>query len=245
MRPHQADPLLPAGVPGVCLARRLVAGRGGAGRRSGCAAGPWGGWGSSSSGRSPSAEWRRCWSARSSCQLAPGPCLAMALVLAGGSARPGLAGPGATYRGVGALVATWAGVMGLLVAWFLPGAEPFRLSRAGRRAAGRDLDRDRRPPGGDDVPGAGGHLRPGPDRHRRPRPRGAARRGPPARAGPAPAPARRGRADPRRRAVHLRAGGRGPGLQRQQGAAADLAARRHRRRRSTVGWLTRAASNRS
>lgn len=59
------------------------------------------------------------------------PCLAMAAVLAAGSAcgRLWLA-RGETYRGAGALVATWAGVMGLLVAWALPGAEPFRLSRA-------------------------------------------------------------------------------------------------------------------
>ena len=58
------------------------------------------------------------------------PCLAMAAVLAIGSAcgRVWLA-RGETYRGVGALVATWAGMMGLLVAWALPAGEPFRLSR--------------------------------------------------------------------------------------------------------------------
>ena len=59
-----------------------------------------------------------------------GPLLAMALVLGVGSAlgRVWLA-RGETYRGVGALTATWAGVMGLLVAWTLPSAEPYRLSR--------------------------------------------------------------------------------------------------------------------
>jgi len=66
-----------------------------------------------------------------------GPCLAIALVLAVGSlvGRVWLS-RGATLRGAGALVVTWAGVMGLLVAWALPGAEPFRLSRAvGERLA--------------------------------------------------------------------------------------------------------------
>ena len=59
------------------------------------------------------------------------PCLTMALVLAVGStlARVWLA-RGQTLRGTKALVATWAGVMGLLVAWALPSGEPFRLSRA-------------------------------------------------------------------------------------------------------------------
>ncbi len=58
------------------------------------------------------------------------PCLIMALVLAVGSllGRVWLA-RGETLRGVGSLVVTWAGVMGLLVAWTLPSAEPFRLSR--------------------------------------------------------------------------------------------------------------------
>ena len=60
-----------------------------------------------------------------------GPCLVIALVLAVGSARGRIwLARGATYRGVGALVVTWAGVMGLLVAWAVPIAEPFRLSRA-------------------------------------------------------------------------------------------------------------------
>ena len=59
-----------------------------------------------------------------------GPLLTMALVLGVGSAlgRVWLA-RGETYRGIGALTATWAGVMGLLVAWTLPSAEPYRLSR--------------------------------------------------------------------------------------------------------------------
>ncbi len=59
-----------------------------------------------------------------------GACLAMALVLGGGTlaARVALA-RGETLRGAGTLVATWAGVMGLFVAWFLPNSEPFRLSR--------------------------------------------------------------------------------------------------------------------
>ena len=59
-----------------------------------------------------------------------GACLALALVLAVGSllGRVWLA-RGETTRGAGALVVTWAGVMGLFVAWFLPASEPFRLSR--------------------------------------------------------------------------------------------------------------------
>ena len=58
------------------------------------------------------------------------PCLTMAFVLGVGSllGRVWLA-RGETYRGVGSLAATWAGVLGLLVAWTLPSAEPFRLSR--------------------------------------------------------------------------------------------------------------------
>ena len=59
------------------------------------------------------------------------PCLVMAVVLAVGSAagRVWLA-RGMTYQGASALVVTWAGVMGLLVAWALPSGEPYRLSRA-------------------------------------------------------------------------------------------------------------------
>jgi 4-amino-4-deoxy-L-arabinose transferase-like glycosyltransferase len=59
-----------------------------------------------------------------------GPCLAMALVLAIGSsfARASLA-KGRSMRAARGLVGTWAMVMGLFVAWFLPSAEPFRFSR--------------------------------------------------------------------------------------------------------------------
>src|SRR6185437_8173446 len=58
------------------------------------------------------------------------PCLAMALCLGVGTtlARIRLA-RGATLKAARGLVGTWAAVMGVFVAWFLPAAEPFRFSR--------------------------------------------------------------------------------------------------------------------
>jgi 4-amino-4-deoxy-L-arabinose transferase-like glycosyltransferase len=58
------------------------------------------------------------------------PCLAMVLVLAVGTcfARVLLA-RGDSRKAARRLVITWAVVMGLFVAWFLPSAEPFRFSR--------------------------------------------------------------------------------------------------------------------
>jgi len=66
-----------------------------------------------------------------------GPCLTMAAVLAAGTiwARVRL-GRGESGRGAVGLVATWAAVMGLFVAWLLPAAEPYRLTRlVGERLA--------------------------------------------------------------------------------------------------------------
>ena len=59
-----------------------------------------------------------------------GPCLSMAFGLGIGTclARIRLA-RGDSMKAAQGLVGTWAVVMGLFVAWFLPAAEPFRFSR--------------------------------------------------------------------------------------------------------------------
>ena len=58
------------------------------------------------------------------------PCLAMAACLAGGTVASRLRMEGGDlWKGARGLVGTWAAVMGLFVAWFLPTAEPFRFSR--------------------------------------------------------------------------------------------------------------------
>ena len=66
--------------------------------------------------------------------LLPGPllapCLAIALCLAGGTVTSRLwMEEGEPMKAARGLVGTWAAVMGLFVAWFLPVAEPFRFSR--------------------------------------------------------------------------------------------------------------------
>ncbi len=58
------------------------------------------------------------------------PCLAMALAVAIGTAFARvLLTRGETMKAARGLVGTWAVVMGVFVAWFLPLAEPFRFSR--------------------------------------------------------------------------------------------------------------------
>ncbi len=75
------------------------------------------------------------------------PCLAMAGIVLGGTfVGVRQLGKASTYRAVGSLSATWALTMLILSAWFLPAAEPFRLSRIVGEKLAILSDRESAPP---------------------------------------------------------------------------------------------------